>query len=174
MRWRQSKNAILDMLTPEAKKQMLAAGLKIKAETASGAIEEQGGRIYYAPLEKRLNIPSNIPADWIRHELTHAGLALAPGLFPDVDIQRKFASGRLGILKDIINRNVFQREAGNRQMLVETAAITMGGASAYPGYQPAFRPQQFANVFNTQVPSWQYPAQSGWNITPESKWKTYR
>ena len=36
MRWRQPENAILDLLTPEAKKQLLDAGLKIKAETAGG------------------------------------------------------------------------------------------------------------------------------------------
>ncbi len=170
MRWRQSENAILDLLTPEAKKQLLDAGLKIKAQTASGSIEEQGGRIYYSPFEKRLNIPSNIPADWIRHELTHAGLALTPGLFPDVDSQRKFASGRLGTFKNIINPN----EEENRKMLVETAAITVGGAFAYPGYQAAFRPEQFSNFFNVSKASWQYPTQPGWTITEESKWKTYR
>jgi len=173
MRWRQSENAILNLLDPDAKRQILAAGLTINAEDASGSIENPGGRIYYNPIQKRLNLPSNMPEDWIRHELTHAGLALTPHLFPEVGAERRFASGRSGSLINMVNENVFRNET-DRHMLVETAAITMGGAFAYPGYQPAYRPEQFSNFFNTQVDSWQYPAQSGWNVTPESKWKTYR
>ena len=126
----------------------------------------------YNPFSKTVDIPGNLGANEIRHELVHAGLALTPDLFSAVGSARRFASTPLGTLMGATNSLMLGRE--RQRMLAETAAITMGGAAAYPGFQPAFRPQQFADVFNTQVSSWQYPAAAGWNITPESKWKTYR
>ena len=147
MRWRQPKTAILELLTPVAREQMVSAGLNINIVSPTSQAQ-------YSPLSKTIDVRSGMGANEIRHEQFHAGLALTPGLFPNVGFRRKFASSPLGTVLGAMNTRLMSR--AGQQYWAETGAISLGGAAAYPGYKPAFDPQQFSNVFDVQQPSWQY------------------
>ena len=153
---------VLKFLSPEAKARLAKEGMKI-------SLNAEGTQPNYNPFFKTVNIPVDLPADAIRHEMMHAGLALTPDLFPDVSDASKFANSALGTFLGNVT-SFFP----DQMMLAETPAITMGGASAYGGWQASNRPDQFSNFFNTKDPSWKYRDSPGWNITKESKWKTYR
>jgi len=155
MRWRQPENAILELLNPEVRQQLIDKGLGVKIV---GPTEQA----QYNPFTKEMSIRSGMQADAIRHEQLHAGLALAPELFPNVGAKAKFASSPLGTALGAMNTRLFPK--AGQQFWAETAAISMGGAEAYPGYTPAYDPNQFSNIFNTEQASWQYPTQSGWKI----------
>jgi len=156
MRWRQPKNAILDMLSPEAKKRLTNAGVNINLNLPSSAQPQ------YNPLSKTLDISNRLTADGIRHELTHAGLALAPDMFPGVGTKSKFANSALGTMLGAMNTRLMPK--AGQQFWAEQPAITMGGADAYPGYKQVYEPDQFSQFFNTNTDSWQYKPNSGWDI----------
>ena len=155
MRWRQPENAILDLLAPEARKQLMSAGLKIN-------IRGRTDQAQYNPFSKTIDVRSGMSADDLRHELTHAGLSLTPDLFPSVGFRSKFANSALGTILGAMNTRLMPKLG--QQQLAETPAITVGGAEAYPGYTPAFKPEQFSNFFDVEKASWQYSKQPGWTI----------
>jgi len=154
-RYKDPTKAVLNLLSPEAQKRLQDAGVSIN-------ITERGSQPEYRAFGKQLNIPLGASANFARHELFHAGLTEAPGMFSGVGLGVRLAQSRVGQL--IWQEGGLGLGTAKGQEMVESAAITMGGAEAYPGYTPSFEPDQFSNFFNTELPSWQYNTKQGWNI----------
>ena len=165
MRWRQTEQAAFALLTPEARKRLREGNVQVKTTEPTGQAQYSPFAIPFTGLEKTVTLRSGMSADDVRHELTHAGLDVAPDLFPGTTPLQKFANSALGTL---LGQTNFIWNASAQMKAAESPAITMGGALAYPGFTPSNVPQDFGGFFNTQAPSWQYPAQTapqgGWNI----------
>ena len=156
----------LDLLTPSAQVAFALGRTQVE-------VPQFGAQPQYSALTNTLSLPVGTPANAVRHELMHTLLSRASSLFPNVPREYKQAHSLeqqlRGGIQSAFGRPELQTE---QRRLQETAAITFGGAEAYPGYQPAFNPWQFQNVFNVQAPSWQYPRQI--SPTQENRWNTYR
>ncbi len=164
-RYRNPETAILDMLSPAAKASMEQAGLQINLNlpqttpsfnTAAPLLLQAMGQ----NSTPQLNIPvqASMTANAIRHELLHAGLNLTPNLLPRANPLTKLASTptydySARLAQSLLGNNAWTNRVVRQN---ESAAITMGGAAAYPGLTPSNVPYDFREFFNINVPSWNY------------------
>ena len=163
MRWRQTSQAVLDLLTPEGKKRLVDAGVSINTTSPTGQAQYSPFNLpeFMGGANKTVTIRSGMSADAIRHELTHAGLDVASDMFSNVAPLNVFANTALGTFMGQSNI-IWNTDA--QMKAAESVAITMGGQEAYPGFTPTNIPQDFSQFFDVNHPSWQYPMQPGWNI----------
>lgn len=153
------KNAIPDfawgLLAPNVRDALQASGTRITV----GHYGQAPGYYFY---NNNINlVPGMSPSD-IRHELLHAVLTQRPDLVPKTPwwsrashnpiiqgasglIGPKGLAGELspysGLKYSLLGTNAFITR------LQESAAISVGGAHAYPGLRPAFDPSAVDNVF---------------------------
>ena len=142
------------------------------ASDVAPGVDLEGTKITLPPLGSG----GALPADAIRHELWHyiltnvnkfGGAPNVPqslGNIPqNVIAQQPFAQ-KATALVGLAAPSVYQSNLDIR----ESGAISFGGADAYPGLTPTHDPNQFTDIFNPNVASWQYPTQTapprGWNI----------
>ena len=161
MRWRQPKTAIMEMLSLEARKRLTAANVKLNIVGPTDQAQYSPFSIPFTDTAKTITIRSGMAADDIRHELTHAGLDVASNLFSNVAPMNVFANTALGTFMGQMNLGW---NAAAQMEAAESPAITMGGASAYPGFTPSNAPEDFSRFFDVTQASWQYSNRPGWNI----------
>jgi hypothetical protein len=157
LRYRNPRTAVEDMLQPGVL-EALGGSLPIDF-SPEGPISGASNVAPSSPLlEDKLILPplgtgGPLKADDVRHELWHyvtqnAG-KLPSNIRQTIPAQNRFVESKWGaFLSELL---------GSRMEISESAAISFGGQSAYPGFTPTFDPWEFINVFNPKGTSFNYP-----------------
>ena len=158
MRWRRPETAIEELMNPEVLQGL--GGLPI-------TITPPGSKPQSDPISDKINIPINTTPGDIRHELWHFTLSnlsdlAKQGVMPESlkNLSPKYKlAARVGpqFVGEALAQ--FANLYGLKNYLIdinESGAITFGGAGAYPNLMPAFNPQDFGDIFNTNSPTWNY------------------
>ena len=159
----QYKQNVWDLLSPTARDALRQSGTNIQ-------ITQYRTKPGYNFYSNTLFLPPGMNIEGVQHELTHALLTQSPELAQNLPTAARLAhtpyvQGAGGLANELLGINVFNDIATRIQ---ESAAISLGGANAYPKLTPSFSANQTQSWWNRNLFfGASAPAQN-------ARWNTYR